>query len=337
MTFPLTSLFFFFSLLLGSILSISSSSWFGAWIGLELNLLSFIPLITIKMNSYMSEAALKYFLTQALASTVIIMSTSMFLFNSLLSSPIMLMALLLKVGAAPFHFWFPQVMEGLLWPQTLILMSIQKLAPMFLISYLTTNLILVQIISISAILSALIGGFGGFNITKLRKIMAFSSINHMSWMLVAISINDMMWLLYFSFYVFISSSIVILFHFTQVFTINDLFNPNYPNPIPTLLIPLSLLSLGGLPPFTGFLPKWMMIQILVTNKMIITLSFLLFSALITLYFYLRILIPFILLSTPMLNFNMKNYSYVSKMSFPSLILFSNLLGLILPLPITVLY
>nr|YP_009509617.1 NADH dehydrogenase subunit 2 [Epixanthus frontalis]AUN45034.1 NADH dehydrogenase subunit 2 [Epixanthus frontalis] len=332
MSIPISSLMFFFTLVTGTLLSVSSSSWFGAWIGLELNLISFIPLITIKMNPYFSEAALKYFLIQALASTLIVMSSCMYMSLPSLVSPMILMALLLKLGAAPFHFWFPQVMEGLSWPQTIILMSIQKLAPMFLISYLMSTPTLIMITTLSAVLSAIVGGLGGLNVMKLRKIMAFSSINHMSWMLIAITLNDMMWIIYFLFYAAISSSIVIFFHTIQVFTISDMLNPNYNNPLFALTIPLSLLSLGGLPPFTGFIPKWLMIQIMVSNNMILPLFFLLVSALITLFFYLRISIPFMMLLTPILSLNMKNLPYYSSYPIFPLIMFFNSLGLFIPLP-----
>nr|YP_009154102.1 NADH dehydrogenase subunit 2 [Gandalfus puia]AKC99385.1 NADH dehydrogenase subunit 2 [Gandalfus puia] len=332
MTFPLSYLFFFLTLILGTLLSISSSSWFGAWIGLELNLLSFIPLISIKMNPYFSEAALKYFLIQALASTLIIMSSCLILLAPMMSMSLILMALLLKLGAAPFHFWFPQIMEGLSWPQTILLMTIQKLAPMFLISYLLTSPTLSQIVILSASLSAITGALGGFNITKLRKIMAFSSINHMSWMLIAMSISDTMWLMYFFFYTLISSSIAILFHFIKAFYLSDLLSPNYPKSFYVLTLPLSLLSLGGLPPFTGFIPKWIMIQILILNQMIFPLLILLLSALVTLYFYLRILTPFILLMGPSLSFNMKHPSNTSLSFFLPFISFLNFLGLLLPFP-----
>uniref|UniRef100_UPI003001AD21 NADH dehydrogenase subunit 2 n=1 Tax=Etisus laevimanus TaxID=1606861 RepID=UPI003001AD21 len=329
MIFPISSLFFFSTLFMGAILSISSSSWFGAWIGLELNLMSFIPLIITKMNPYSSEAALKYFLIQALASTLIILSSCLIISMTYFTPTIILMALLLKLGAAPFHYWFPQVMEGLSWLQTIILMTIQKLAPMFLISYLTSSLI-TQIIISSAMLSAYIGALGGLNVLKLRKIMAFSSINHMSWMLVALTINDKMWILYFSFYALISSSVVFFLHSLQANSISDLLSPNHHTLFTALSIPLSLLSLGGLPPFTGFIPKWMMIQIMLMNNMFLPLLFLLSSALITLYFYLRILIPYILALTPSMSYNTKSLSFLSMSFFPPLIVFSNLIGLFIP-------
>nr|YP_011010731.1 NADH dehydrogenase subunit 2 [Menippe rumphii]WPW47621.1 NADH dehydrogenase subunit 2 [Menippe rumphii] len=332
MTLPLTSLPFLFPLISGSILSISSSSWFGAWIGLELNLLSFIPLITIKMNPYFSEAAIKYFLVQALGSTIIIMSSSLFIPFSNFFFPLALAALLLKLGAAPFHFWFPQVMEGLSWPQVFILMSIQKLAPMFLISYLTFNPTLIQIILLSATASALIGALGGLNLMKLRKILAFSSINHMSWMLIAITINDIMWIMYYTFYTLISLSVIILFHSIQAFSISNLLTLNHTSSFYTLTLPMSLLSLGGLPPFTGFIPKWIMIQTLLYNKMFIILALLLLSALITLYFYIRIAIPFILLLNPSSPSNLKSTNFFSTLPTLPLIIFFNSIGLIIPIP-----
>nr|YP_010164056.1 NADH dehydrogenase subunit 2 [Macromedaeus distinguendus]QRK27345.1 NADH dehydrogenase subunit 2 [Macromedaeus distinguendus] len=330
MIFPISSLFFFFLLLSGVILSISSTSWFGAWIGLELNLMSFIPLI-INKSLYSSEATLKYFLIQALASTLIILSSCLMMFSYSIISMIILMALLLKLGAAPFHFWFPQVMEGLSWLQTIILMTIQKLAPMFLISYLTFSNSTTQIIILSAILSSYVGALGGLNVMKLRKIMAFSSINHMSWMLVALTINDMMWILYFSFYATISSSVVFFLHSLQTNSISNLLTPNHPTLFSAFSIPLSLLSLGGLPPFTGFIPKWIMIQIMLSSNMYLPLLFLLSSALITLYFYLRMLIPYILILTPISSYNIKSISLFSYSFFLPFIIFLNMIGLFLPI------
>nr|BCD33833.1 NADH dehydrogenase subunit 2 [Geothelphusa grandiovata] len=328
MAFPVSYTLFFSSLILGIFLSISSPSWFGIWIGLELNMLSFIPLISIKMNSYFSESALKYFLIQALGSTLFILSTCMLLSFPQMSPPLLLTSLFLKLGSAPFHFWFPQVMSGLIWPQAIILMTLQKIPPMILISYLSMNSGLIQIISLSAILSAIIGALGGLNTTQLRKIMAFSSINHMSWMLISISISEMFWTMYFIFYSIISSSIMILFNMLQTFTLSDLMKLNQTNSLHSLLIPFNLLSLGGLPPLAGFIPKWLLIQLLINNKFFFSLIFLLSSALITLYFYLRITIFFLMMNNPfMIIYSKLNspYTLISN-SF----MFFNLFMLLLP-------
>nr|QGT77322.1 NADH dehydrogenase subunit 2 [Tenuipotamon yuxiense] len=328
MMFPFAAALFLSTLFLGIMLSISSTSWFNIWVGLELNMMSFIPLITIKMNSYFSESALKYFLIQALGSTLFIMASCLFFSYPLLSSTLILMSLFLKLGSAPFHFWFPQVMSGLTWPQTILLMTIQKITPMVLITYLTPFTSSQQIISLSAILSALIGALGGLNSMHLRKIMAFSSINHMSWMLISLTISDLFWSIYFLFYTLISISIITLFNTTQAFTLLDLMKFNQINLTYTLLIPLNLLSLGGLPPFTGFIPKWMLIQLLINNKIFLPLFFFLLSALITLYFYLRITIFFFLLFNSPSTINMKPYYLFT--STPSHFLFFNLFMFFFP-------
>jgi len=72
--------------------------------GLELNLLSFIPLISMKDNQYSSEAALKYFLIQALGSTVLLISGIIIIIKVQVFSASLSAALLLKAGSAPFHF-----------------------------------------------------------------------------------------------------------------------------------------------------------------------------------------------------------------------------------------
>nr|YP_009468698.1 NADH dehydrogenase subunit 2 [Monomia gladiator]AVA09757.1 NADH dehydrogenase subunit 2 [Monomia gladiator] len=329
MTFPVSYLLFFFTLITGTVLSISSSSWFGAWLGLELNLLSFIPLITIKLCPYLAETAIKYFLIQALASTILIMSSSMYMYFPNLSYSLITLSLLMKLGAAPLHFWFPQVIEGLSWPQSFILLTIQKIAPMFLISYLTFSPKLNFLICLSAILSALIGALGGLNVMKLRKLMAFSSINHMSWMLIAMTINDSSWTLYFLFYSFISASVILLFYLNRSLLLSDLINRSKKNMITNFFLPMNLLSLGGLPPFMGFMPKWIMIQTFVSNSMIFIISILLFSSLITLYFYLRLFVPLILLSFPSSVSGMKIKETISSSPSLALMSFTNMFGLLI--------
>nr|YP_003204798.1 NADH dehydrogenase subunit 2 [Charybdis japonica]ACJ49896.1 NADH dehydrogenase subunit 2 [Charybdis japonica]UEK25885.1 NADH dehydrogenase subunit 2 [Charybdis japonica] len=331
MTFPISYLLFFSTLLTGTLLSISSTSWFGAWLGLELNLLSFIPLITTKMSPFLSEAAIKYFLVQALASTILIMSSSLYMCMPDFSYSLILISLMIKLGAAPVHFWFPQVIEGLSWPQAFILLTIQKMAPMFLISYLTFTPTLALMITSMALLSSVVGAVGGLNVMKLRKLMAFSSINHMSWMLIAMSLNDMMWLIYFLFYCFTSGSVIILLYSTHTYTISNVLNQNNKSAILSILIPMNLLSLGGLPPFLGFIPKWIMIQLFSSKMMIFILLILLISSLITLYFYLRLFIPMILLSFSSLTSTMKSTPFIPQSPILVVSSFLNLFGILFPI------
>nr|YP_009512555.1 NADH dehydrogenase subunit 2 [Sicyonia japonica]AXJ93109.1 NADH dehydrogenase subunit 2 [Sicyonia parajaponica] len=319
-------LLFSSTLFLGITLAISSSSWFGAWIGLELNLLSFIPIISHKDSQYSSEAALKYFLIQALGSSIIIMTAPMFLASQFQANVLICLALLLKAGAAPFHFWFPSVMEGLKWPQLILLMTAQKMAPLSLLSYLNFSSIYHLLIG-AIVLSAFVGAIGGINQTLLRKILAYSSINHMAWMIAAMVISETSWLMYFLFYSIISSSIALLFYFQQIYHISQIFNHNSSSPSIKIMMFLSLLSLGGLPPFTGFIPKWLIMQELASANMIIILAVLLSSALLTLYYYLRISIPIFLISNPATKWMPKTKF---KINYLPILVFVNFLGLFFP-------
>nr|YP_009228827.1 NADH dehydrogenase subunit 2 [Calliphora chinghaiensis]ALS20016.1 NADH dehydrogenase subunit 2 [Calliphora chinghaiensis] len=284
-----SKIMFFSILIMGTLISISANSWLGAWMGLEINLLAFIPLMSD--NKLMStEASLKYFLTQALASSVFLFAVILFLLNSSKTNSNYFMemmifsSLLLKSGSAPFHFWFPNVMEGLSWSNSLILMTWQKIAPLMLISYI----IFKPLIMTSIILSSLIGALGGLNQTSLRKLMAYSSINHLGWMLAAMYNSNMLWLTYFMFYSFLTFAMIFMFNMFKMSHINQLFSLFFHSKIMKFFLFFNLLSLGGLPPFLGFFPKWIVIQSLAINNQLFLLTFMVLMTLITLYFYMRL-------------------------------------------------
>nr|AMH85487.1 NADH dehydrogenase subunit 2 [Microsepsis sp. ACMJ-2016] len=304
-------------LMSGTMITVSANSWLGAWMGLEINLLSFIPLMSDNNNLVSTEASLKYFLTQALASSVLLFAVILFMLENHFtfqinnySSWIILSSLLLKSGTAPFHFWFPNVMEGLSWMNSLILMTWQKIAPLMLISYLIIKPLLIC----SIFLSAVIGALGGFNQTSLRKLMAFSSINHLSWMISAMMISESLWLMYFSIYSFLSFTIVFMLKIFNIFHINQLFAMFNNSKMFKLFSLLNLLSLGGLPPFMGFLPKWLLIQSLTLYNQLFLLTFMVLMTLITLYFYMRLCYSAFMLNyyeNNWLNYSMYKTSYMT--------------------------
>nr|WGU15878.1 NADH dehydrogenase subunit 2 [Zeugodacus depressus] len=314
---------FFFILITGTMITVSSNSWLGAWMGLEINLLSFIPLMN-NNNLMSTEASLKYFLTQALASAVLLFAIMMSYLNnfpimqeiSTYNNMIITSSLLLKSGAAPFHFWFPNVMEGLSWMNALILMTWQKIAPLMLISYITQNYFIILVI----ITSTITGSLGGLNQTSLRKLMAFSSINHLGWMLAAMQASESMWLIYFSFYSFLSFSLTFMFNNFKMFHINQLFNSFFESKILKFMLFLNLLSLGGLPPFIGFLPKWLVIQMLVLKSQYILMTIMTVMTLITLFFYLRLCF-----AAFMLNYHENNWTinmFINNTSFKTMLILS---------------
>nr|AXU98798.1 NADH dehydrogenase subunit 2 [Gonepteryx rhamni] len=290
-------MFFMFILFFSTLISISSNTWLGCWIGLEINLLSFIPLISNNKNLLHTEASLKYFLIQSIASInfLFIILMKMFFFKNFeinnLFSILINSSLLMKMGSTPFHFWFPNIMEGLNWINCFILMSWQKISPMILVSYYFNN----NFIMLIMILNVIIGAISGFNQTSIRKLMAFSSINNLGWLLAAMMISENMWMFYFIFYSFLISIMCFTFYFLNIFYINQMINLNL-NSLLKISLFINFFSLGGLPPFLGFFPKWMIINYLIMNNLYLITIIFLMSSLIMLFFYIRIIYLSILLN-----------------------------------------
>nr|QXI86617.1 NADH dehydrogenase subunit 2 [Astalotermes sp. E JRA-2021a] len=288
-----TKILLLITLVSGMLVSVSSNSWLGAWMGLEINLMSFIPLMSNVKNMYNTEASLKYFIVQVLASAtllfMVVMKTLMedlFSFESNTYTPMIICTpLLLKSGAAPLHWWFPGVMEGLSWENCALLMTIQKAAPLMLMSYL----IEMNIFTLSIImLSTIVGAIGGLNQTSMRKILTYSSINHTGWMLIALTTSENLWMVYFMIYSMLALTVVSAIKLSGISFINQTMMTNKETTLVKFMMFTSLLSLGGLPPFLGFLPKWIVIQAMIMNSMTPLAVIVVVTSLITLYYYLKI-------------------------------------------------
>nr|YP_009684660.1 NADH dehydrogenase subunit 2 [Gammarus pisinnus]QDS78463.1 NADH dehydrogenase subunit 2 [Gammarus pisinnus] len=288
-----SSVLFFISLLSSLILTISANSWFLAWLGLEINLLSLVPLIT-KKNKYSTESALKYFLTQAFASIFIIAAASLNS-QSKLSLFIICSALLLKCGAAPSHQWLPAVVEGVSWSLFALLSTLQKMAPLILSFFLLKTTMIHTILIFYSSTSALVGAWGGLTQVSLRKILAYSSISHLSWILASLTCGSWTWLMYFFIYSFVLISLLVLLTQFQMSTLNHITTQN--KSYFSLVLAASILSLGGLPPFTGFLPKFMVITQLTLTDQTILLIPLMISTFFSLFFYTRLLVTSLMLSS----------------------------------------
>lgn len=262
------------------------------WIGLEINLLSIIPLITNKNNIFSSESALKYFITQALASRtvlfsiIIIRNSNEFIPQNSENFFIIIInsALLIKLGAAPFHSWFPEVMEGLNWINCLIILTWQKIAPIILIIY---NIQITLFFTTVIIASTIIGGLIGINQTRLRKIIAYSSINHIGWIIARIY-SFSIWRRYFLIYCLISFNIIIIFKINNLFWIRQVSWILKQRKSFKIIFILNFLSLGGIPPFIGFFPKWITINRMVSKNFYFLRVILIIFTLVTLFLYLRI-------------------------------------------------
>nr|YP_010022110.1 NADH dehydrogenase subunit 2 [Allonychiurus kimi]QOL12112.1 NADH dehydrogenase subunit 2 [Allonychiurus kimi] len=276
-------------LMFGTFLTISSSSWISCWLGLEINLMSLIPILLIKINPHSSESSIKYFIAQSLASILIIFSTiSNFFFNSsnsmIFFTLLIIVALSIKMGAAPFHFWLPQVIQTSNWTQMIIILTWQKIAPMILLMFSMNNLIKLIILA-----SCFIGVLGAINQTLLKKILVYSSILHTGWLLSSIFCSVNIWFFYFSIYSIISLSLLVPLNFTNIYLSKNLFSSFLP-PFFLIILFINLLSLAGIPPFLGFFMKLStIINLISLNFDYFLLITLIFSSLISLFYYLRIM------------------------------------------------
>nr|NP_976127.1 NADH dehydrogenase subunit 2 [Pipistrellus abramus]APM85990.1 NADH dehydrogenase subunit 2 [Pipistrellus abramus]BAB70645.1 NADH dehydrogenase subunit 2 [Pipistrellus abramus] len=294
---PVTFSLIIMTMMLGTLLVMTSSHWFLVWVGFEMNMLAIIPLLTKQHNPRSTEAATKYFLTQATASMLLMMAATINLLytghwsilkmNNSMASITMTMALAMKLGLSPFHFWVPEVTQGTPLSSGLILLTWQKLAPLSIL-YMISPLMNPDLLMFMALLSVAIGGWGGLNQTQLRKIMAYSSIAHMGWMMSILTYNPTMMLLNLYIYIPMTITTFLLLMTNSSTTMNSLSHMWNKLPLITMIIFITMLSLGGLPPLTGFLPKWLIIQEMTKNNNIIMTTIITLLSLLNLYFYTRI-------------------------------------------------
>nr|ACA28635.1 NADH dehydrogenase subunit 2 [Chondrodactylus laevigatus] len=279
-----------------TLLQMFSHHWLLAWLGLELNTMSILPVIMKTHTLEPTEAATKYFIIQLLAGALILFASTLNAWQSgqwnITASPspvvsnIILAAIMLKMGIAPAHMWYPDVIQGTTMTTAAVISTWQKLAPLALL-YLTINHMQTNTLLLMGITSALIGGWIGLNQTQTRKILAMSSIAHMGWLLTALAMN----------YNPQNPNIPLPFMMN---------NRRFPSPThhnhknlkdlgtawsqsPTLMTftSMTLLSMGGLPPLTGFMPKLLILKELITMKTPIVATILALASLPSLYFYTR--------------------------------------------------
>nr|AER24534.1 NADH dehydrogenase subunit 2 [Turdus hauxwelli] len=285
------------SLLLGSTITLSSNHWVMAWTGLEINTLAILPLIAKSHHPRSIEAATKYFLVQAAASALILFSSMTNAWHTgqwdiaQLTCPtsclILTVAIAMKLGLAPFHFWFPEVLQGCSLTTGLLLSTAMKFPPITLFLMTSQSLNPTPLITM-AILSAALGGWMGLNQTQVRKILAFSSISHLGWMAIILVYSPKLALLNFYLYVVMTAAVFLTLNSVKTLNLSVLMTTWTKTPALSAMLMLTLLSLAGLPPLTGFLPKWLIIQELTKQSMAPAATIMALLSLLNLFFYLRL-------------------------------------------------
>nr|APT35279.1 NADH dehydrogenase subunit 2 [Sericornis rufescens] len=294
---PQAKLIFITSLFLGTAITISSNHWVMAWTGLEINTLAVLPLISKSHHPRAIEAATKYFLVQAAASALVLFSSMTNAWCTgqwditQLTHPaaclVLTAAIAMKLGLVPFHFWFPEVLQGTSLTTGLLLSTAMKFPPITLL-FLTSPSLNPTLLTTMALLSAAIGGWMGLNQTQIRKILAFSSISHLGWMAIILVYNPKLTLLNFYLYTLMTAAVFLTLNTMKALKLSTLMTAWTKTPSLSAMLLLTLLSLAGLPPLTGFLPKWAIIQELTKQGLAPTAMIISLLSLLSLFFYLRL-------------------------------------------------
>nr|WJH18295.1 NADH-ubiquinone oxidoreductase chain 2 [Centropus milo] len=341
---PHATLIFIMSILLGTTMTISSNHWILAWTGLEINTLAILPMIAKSHHPRAIEATIKYFLVQAAASALVLFSSTINAWSTgqwditQLSNPtsclLMTTAIAMKLGLTPFHFWFPEVSQGSSLITAMLLTTIMKLPPLTIL-ILTSHSLNTTFLTTMAIISTALGGWMGLNQTQTRKIMAFSSISHLGWMVIILTYNPSLTLLNFYTYAMITATVFLTLNTAKALNMMMLMSSWTKNPPMNATLMLTLLSMAGLPPLTGFMPKWFIINELTKQEMATTATIIAMLSLLGLFFYLR-LTYYSTITLPPNSTNYMKQWHINKKPNMLIAILTSLSSLLLPLSPTIL-
>nr|YP_010586472.1 NADH dehydrogenase subunit 2 [Pseudoneureclipsis achim]UZZ44273.1 NADH dehydrogenase subunit 2 [Pseudoneureclipsis achim] len=298
-----TKMMMMIMLITSIMLAISTNSWITLWMMMEINMMSFIPILSMN-NMINSESTMKYFLIQSITSMILLMSIIILWLNNnsnIKSNLPINLSLMMKLGSAPFHWWFIQMAEKLNMINLLTLSTLQKIIPLTSMFYMNQS----TTIYLMIIMNTIMGSINGINQTSMYKIITYSSVNHIGWMTAAMMINQNSWKLYFTIYSMMMTSMIMMTHISKTLNLYQMINLKHNN-INLILFSMNLLSMGGLPPMTGFLPKWMIIMYLSMNSNIMILSIMMITSIITLYFYIKIIYSMLLLNNTKMKWMKQN-------------------------------
>ena len=163
---------FFFMVLFGLVLVLCGDNWFIIWLGFELSLMCFLPLLTGGL--LIIEGLINYFLVQVGGSSLFVFS--FIIPFSFFSNSLFIFGIFIKLGVFPFYSWVPLVIRCLRWIGCLLVVTIQKVGPLFILcenSYLNLDFLV-----LFSVLSVLVRGILGYNQSYIRSLIGYSSISH---------------------------------------------------------------------------------------------------------------------------------------------------------------
>ena len=299
-------------LLCSTIIALSSTNILIVWLCLELNLFSFVPLLLRDRTNKETEASITYFLAQALGSTLFLLRGALLLtifWSKTYRIVVLIFSMIIKIGAAPCHYWYPITIELIRWINCFILSTWQKIAPLSILVYIITpnTKKTILLISIASSLSAVLGGISGLSQRSLKKIIAYSSITHIGWILrrPIIKIPHLS-TIYLFLYSILRLPLFISFYKIKNNKVADLWHKQSIPTLSIIIISVMFLSLAGLPPLTGFIPKLLILYKLIDHSIILR-ALLVLGSLINLFFYLNICLN-ILIRNQQFRTNKKYYT-----------------------------
>nr|UGN61576.1 NADH dehydrogenase subunit 2 [Syrista parreyssii] len=310
-------LIYYIMMITSTMIAMTATSWLSMWMMLEINLMSFVPILFFGSNKK-TNFLFKYFIVQNISSatfltSIILLWTSELMnINNLINfnmfNFIMTLSMIMKMGLVPMHMWYIEVLMYISWMNIFLMSTWQKIIPLMIISYMHNNMTM----NISIMLSCLLSSIQGMSQLNLRKIMAFSSMNHSSWMMINSTMSLYLMFIYMIIYSMISYNIIYMFNINNVSYLHEIYFMNNYNSTYKLFLFYNILSMAGLPPFLGFMIKLMSIKFLILNNMFLITSMLMISSLLSLIFYLRMMYSSLILISSkskikLLNFNMFNY------------------------------
>ena len=262
---------------LSSLLLVSSVNWLSIYLALELQTLTLFVLAALKRDSaYSTEAGLKYFVLGAVSSGLFLFGCALLygltgetsiqgincMFSGDVGKILITVSLLFKLSAAPFHMWAPDVYEGAPTTTTALIATLPKVAVFSILVQIgpVTNMVLV-----CAVLSITYGAIGALNQTRIKRLLAYSGISHMGFILLGVAIGTFesiqASLIYMVIYVIMSicSFSIILSVAPRGGLIVEFSGISRENPGIAAALALVFLSTAGVPPLAGFLSKWLIL------------------------------------------------------------------------------
>ena len=264
-------------------LGVRQARFFGRWVMLELNMLAFLALVGLSKERAQSSA-LKYFMIQRVGSRAFLLGLRLSLFSGLSEhiASLIGIGLFLKLGASPFHGWFINFIGGVDWGIFYVSSRIQKVLPIYLLYQVNRGIL--RIVVLARIWIRVVGRVGQLD---LKKLLAYSSVFGGAW-IIRCNLAFEVSMLYLLIYALSLLPLLWLVLLEETLTVNRALRLN--DKARLLLILVTLLNLGGTPPFIGFYAKVAVIVTLSNRSQLITLLRLVGGSIFLLYVYLQILI-----------------------------------------------